>query len=150
MRKFTEEQIQELSKLLGETRDFSNYRSLQAVWFRAVRGMTGPEIEELTGLSVQGIRQIQSEYFRNGGVIFQKPSRGGRRRENLSLSEEKAFLKPFFKDASASGIIEVSKIKSAYEKSVGRKVHKTTVYRLLKRHGWRKIAPRPSPPKGGC
>ncbi|MBW2145601.1 MAG: winged helix-turn-helix domain-containing protein [Deltaproteobacteria bacterium] len=34
-------------------------------------------------------------------------------------------------------------IKKALEKHVGHKVHKSTVYRLLKRQGWRKVAPRP-------
>ncbi|MCE5241943.1 MAG: winged helix-turn-helix domain-containing protein [Desulfobacteraceae bacterium] len=30
---------------------------------------------------------------------------------------------------------------------VGRKVAKTTIYRMLDRHGWRKIMPRPHHPK---
>ncbi len=34
-----------------------------------------------------------------------------------------------------------------YEELVGRTVHKTTIYRLLERHQWRKIVPRQSHPK---
>ena len=109
--------------------------------------MTAPEIEELTGLTVQSIRQIQAEYFRIGISTFQKPMRGGRRHQNLTLREEKELLKPFFEKAQASGVVVVSKIKNAYEKKVGRRVHKTTIYRMLKRHGWRKIVPRPSHPQ---
>ncbi len=147
MHKFSEQQIHELSQLLEEIRDFSNFRRLQAVWFRAAKNMTAPEIEELTGLTVQSIRQIQSEYFRIGISAFQKPMRGGRRHQNLTLREEKELLKPFFEKAQASGVVVVSKIKNAYEKKVGRRVHKTTIYRMLKRHGWRKIVPRPSHPQ---
>jgi len=31
--------------------------------------------------------------------------------------------------------------------SIGHAVPKSTVYRLLARHGWRKLAPRPRPPQ---
>jgi transposase len=34
-------------------------------------------------------------------------------------------------------------IKRTLERHVGHSVHKTTVYRLLARHGWRKVVPRP-------
>jgi hypothetical protein len=44
-------------------------------------------------------------------------------------------------------IATVAKIKEDYEKLVGQTVHKTTIYRLLERHQWRKIVPRQSHPK---
>ena len=65
----------------------------------------------------------------------------------MSLDDEKDFLRPFMKLASNSGILEVSGIHKAYEAKTGKKVPFSTVYRLLARHGWRKIAPRPSHPK---
>ena len=43
--------------------------------------------------------------------------------------------------------MEVSRIKAAYEQALGRKVPKSTVYRMLARHGWRKVVPRPRHPK---
>lgn len=86
MHKFSEQQVQELSQLLENVRDFSNFRHLLAVQ------MTAPEIEQLTGFSIQSIRQIQAEYFHNGLAVFQKPARGGRRRQNLTLEEETKYL----------------------------------------------------------
>ena len=147
MHRFSEQQIQELSQSLENVRDFSNFRRLLAIWFRAAKQMTAPEIEELLGLSVQSIRQIQAEYFRDGICVFQKPTRGGRHRQNLTLQEEAELLRPFFKQAQASGVIIISQVKRVYEKKMKRRVHKTTIYRMLKRHGWRKLAPRPSHPK---
>jgi transposase len=41
----------------------------------------------------------------------------------------------------------VNEVKAVYEEAVGRSVPKSTVYRMLARHGWRKIAPRPCHPK---
>ena len=39
-------------------------------------------------------------------------------------------------------MLEVSHIKRAYEDLIGHPVPKSTVYRMLARQGWRKIAPR--------
>jgi len=44
-------------------------------------------------------------------------------------------------------MLEVSQVKLAYEKAVGHAVPKSTVYRMLARQGWRKIAPRPHHPQ---
>ena len=43
-----------------------------------------------------------------------------------------------FMDSAMTGLITtVTKIKRAYEAQIGRKVHQTTIYRLLDRHEWR-------------
>ena len=44
-------------------------------------------------------------------------------------------------------MLVANEIKEALEKRLGHKVHKTTVYRMLHRNGWRKLAPRSSHPK---
>ena len=41
----------------------------------------------------------------------------------------------------------MSRVKAAYEEVLGRKVPKSKVYRMLARHGWRKVMPRPRHPK---
>ena len=41
----------------------------------------------------------------------------------------------------------MSGIKKAYEQELGKSVPKSTVYRMLARHNWRKIVPRPRHPK---
>ena len=61
----------------------------------------------------------------------------------MSIIQEKQFLTVFIESAEAGGVIVVREIKSAYEKAIGHKVPKSTVYRMLGRHGWQKIAPRP-------
>ena len=48
-----------------------------------------------------------------------------------------------FDQAKDGGVLIVSEIKRAYEAEVGHKVVKTTIYRMLDRHDWRKIMPRP-------
>src|SRR5204863_9284977 len=44
-------------------------------------------------------------------------------------------------------ITTIVHIKQAFEKRVGHEVDETTIYRLLERHQWRKLVPRPFHPK---
>ena len=43
-------------------------------------------------------------------------------------------------------MLEVSDIISGYENLIGRAVAKSIVYKMLKRHGWRKVMPRSQHP----
>ena len=65
----------------------------------------------------------------------------------LTLEEERQLLQEFLPQAEKGGILEVSRVKAAYEKVLGRQVPKSTIYRMLARHGWRKVVPRPRHPK---
>ena len=71
---------------------------------------------------------------------------GGRRYGYMTIEQERQFLSKFLDEASHGGILVVSEIKRAFERIVGRKVAKTTIYRMLDRHNWRTIIPRPRHP----
>ena len=49
--------------------------------------------------------------------------------------------------ASAGGVLKVAEVQQAYEAQVGKAVPNSTIYRVLARHGWRKVVPRPRHPK---
>lgn len=72
---------------------------------------------------------------------------GGRRRQLLTIEEEKQFLEPWTKEAEAGGVLVVPPIHEALEKRLGRTVTASTVYRMLARHGWRKVSPDTCHPK---
>jgi transposase len=97
-----------------------------------------------TGLAEQTVHNLVSGYNRHGPKVLDTPGKGGRRRAYLTLPEESAFLEPFLKSALAGRAATAVDIKKALEELLGCKVHKTTVYRLLDRHGLRNLAPRPS------
>ncbi len=50
-------------------------------------------------------------------------------------------IAPFIDKAKNAGIIIVPPLKVALERHLGRSVAPSTVYLLLQRHGWRKLAP---------
>jgi Winged helix-turn helix len=85
--------------------------------------------------------------YDNVGVnaLGPKPT-DGRRRENMTLQEEKAFLAKFAKPAGASELLNIGELKSAYEKEIRHSTSSSAVYGLLARHEWRKLMPRPFHP----
>lgn len=74
-------------------------------------------------------------------------SSGGRYHSYMSEEEEELFLEPFYQLAELGELTTAKEIKLAYEARIGHEVHKTTIYDILKRHGWRKILPRGRHPK---
>ena len=143
---FSEKQKKEVSEALKRARSKEEYQRVQAVWLRMSMGLMAAEIGKILGLHSGSIWRIHARFFRDGSSIFAGDPHGGRYRENLTLSEEKELLAPFVESAEKSGILVVAGIKQAYEKTIGHKTPKSTIYRMLERHGWRKLAPRPSHP----
>jgi transposase len=72
---------------------------------------------------------------------------GGRRRALLSWEEEEAFLVAWVEQARQAGVLVVSPLRAALAEKLGRKIAPSVVYRLLARHGWRKVAPDTRHPK---
>src|SRR5712691_9379947 len=85
--------------------------------------------------------------YDHGGLkaLKSKPS-GGRKRENMTLAEEKALLARFAKAAGAGEMLNIQDLKAAYEKAIGHAPSNSTVYNLLDRHDFCKLIPRPVHP----
>jgi transposase len=122
-------------------------RHFLCVWLRAEQGLNALEIARAVGCHEVTVRIVQRDFITRGTEAFGGDKRGGRRRCLMTLEEEKDFLDGFVEAASEASLLVVNEIKLALEEKLGRKVHKTTVYRMMKRHKWRKIKPRPSHPK---
>ena len=65
----------------------------------------------------------------------------------MSLEEEKAFLQPWLEQAASGGMVVVSPIRAALAQHLKKPVAASVVYKLLARHGWRKVAPDTRHPK---
>src|SRR5438067_3889770 len=110
-------------------------------------GMTQPSIAEAMGVSLSTVNRAHMAYDHGGlRALKSKPS-GGRKRENMTLAEERALLARFTKAAGAGEMLNIQDLKAAYEKAIGHATSNSTVYNLLARHGWRKLMPRPFHPK---
>lgn len=105
------------------------------------------QIAKHCGVSTATVHQLISAYNRHGVAAVETPGKGGRRNQYLTLEQEQEFLAPFFEQAKVGTIATAAQIKQALETQVGQEVAETTIYRLLDRHGWRKLVPRPAHPK---
>lgn len=108
---------------------------------------TAAEIALHIGVSKGFVRKVIQQYNREGERELSKPGKGGRRNCYLSWEQEKELIDSFKEKASRGQIATAMQIKFVYERECGFTVHKTTIYRLMERHKWRKVVPRPSHPK---
>ena len=105
------------------------------------------EIALHSGGSLSTVRRVISTYTRLGTAAVETPGTGGRRHEYLTAEQERALLQPFFTRAAAGEIATAAEIQRAFEAQVQHPVHPSTIFRLLNRHAWRKLVPRPVHPK---
>ena len=64
----------------------------------------------------------------------------------MTFTDECAFLEEFAELADAGQLTTITPIMEKYKEVTGKDCSNTTIYRLLKRHGWRKLKPRPAHP----
>jgi transposase len=108
------------------------------------------EIAQHTGTTAAMVHRVIASYNRFGVAAVETAGKGGRRRQSMSWEEEQAFFAPFFTRAERGEIATAGEIKRAFEAQIGHEVHKSTISRLLKRHGWRKPVPRPRHPQASA
>jgi len=116
------------------------------VWLRVKRGLTTKEIADTLGWHVNTVRHIQKDFADHGASALTDRRKGARIPQNMTPEEEALLLDRFKAKAGESLMVVASKVRVLLEKHLGRRVHLSTAYRLLKRHGWRKAVPSPKHP----
>ena len=140
-RKLIEGDINEITTAMRECRDCAMYRRIQCVYLAMVNPeMATKEIAKATLFTTRRVNGIFAVY-RSEGLAGLEDGRGGRNRQNLTLEQEVEFLEPFEQESQNGTIVTVDKIKKGYEEKIGKKVFDSTIYRLLNRHGFRRIVP---------
>ncbi len=124
------------------------WRQAEALWLREKLHMSGPRVAEALHYRLQTVYLLWHRWMKEGLTIFtnKKPPRR-RNNAHMTAEEEEEFLRPFVKKAPQGGIVEIREIKEAFEARTGATIPKSTIYRLLNRHGLRKIAPGKKHPK---
>ena len=133
--------LESLAKGLKQAKTKAQFQSVQCLWLRASLGLTADQVATAIGWHPNSVRKLQARYFKEGEAALKRGGRGGRYYQNLTLEEERQLLQEFLAQSERGGILEVSRVKAAYEQALGRQVPKSTVYRMLARHGWRKVLP---------
>ena len=130
---------------VSEVTALREFRKHLSVLLSAVHGLDMDATAVLLGIGRSTVGQLQRE-ARNPDAPA-PASRGGRKHQYLSIEEEKEFLAPWITEATTAGMLIVPPLQAALEQQLGKKVHHSQVYRMLARHGWRKVAPDSIHPK---
>ena len=138
---FSPEEVK--SRLQNDPRAWCRQRWL-VIYNALIDPRKAEEIAKHCGVSKATVHQVISRYNRLGVSAVETPGKGGRRNVYLSLEEERHFLAPFWARAESGEIATAAEIQRAFETRIGHEVDDGTIYRLLARHGWRKLLPRPT------
>ena len=125
MIKCTKGQIRRLKAALRWKIPPEQRQRIQMVLLRE-SGMTQPLIAAAMGVSLSTVNRAHMAYD-HGGLEAPKPRpSGGRKRENMTLEEEKALLARFAQAAGAGEMLNIHDLKAAYEKAIGHETSKST------------------------
>jgi transposase len=142
-----ETMVEALRSRLKQARTIAEFQRIQCVLLRAALGCSAGEIARVLGWARATVHITHSRWAKEGDAFFDLKGKGGRHNSNLTEQEETEVLAPFMAQAAAGGVLKVAEIQQAYEARLGKAVPNSTIYRLLERHHWRKVAPRPRHPK---
>jgi transposase len=146
-RRIDEELVKKARDAVADPGNMTELRSAQAVLLPAIMGASLEQTATLLGVSRASVPRLQARFRQSMQTKESQSGWGGRRRSLMTFDEEKEFLEPWAQQAKAGCILVVSVIRAALAQHLGRPIKPSVVYRLLERHGWRKVAPDTHHPK---
>ena len=142
--KVSSEVLQLATEAAEKAKTSDDLRMAQAVLIPGLFDIPDRVTGQIVGRSRGTVVQLRKKFstFKRS----QDRNWGGRRSGYMTIEQERQFLSQFMDQASQGGILVVSKIQRDFEALVGCKVAQSTIYRMLDRHDWRTIIPRPRHP----
>jgi len=142
---FSDEEIARVHELRDKATTAMELRKALSVLLVAEVGLGASQTSEILGMSERTV-------FRNRRSIRHQDERrrntwGGRRHYRLTIEEERDFLHTWEAKANEGGVLSVPPVHAALVERLGRSIPISTTYRLLARHGWRKVQPDTKHPK---
>jgi transposase len=132
--------LEKAQGLLPGAKDANELRTLQAVVLPLANKMSVQETAAAVGRSARWTTEARNKFISARGEPGE-PRPKMRSRAYLTEAEEAAFLEPFIEGALRGEVLVAGEIHRALEARLGHGVAKATAYNLLRRHGWRKVAP---------
>jgi transposase len=143
--RFSGEEIARARQLRDKATTVMELRRALSLLLFAEAGLDAIQTSEILGISERTV-------FRNRGRIRNQEERrrntwGGRRHYSMTIKEEQDFLRTWEAKANEGGVLSVPPVHAVLMETLGRSIPMSTTYRLLARHGWRKVQPDTKHPK---
>lgn len=139
--------VEKARAVLRSARTLEEFRCAQAVLLPAVANSTLEQTALLLGVGRATVPRLQARFRAMESGAAPGRQWGGRRRALMSVEQEQRFLAPWVEQAKRGEMLVVSPLRAALAQELGRRVSASVVYRMLARHGWRKVAPDTRHPK---
>ena len=139
------DEVQKAKQLRDQTTTVSEYRKALSVILVAEYGLDADRVADTLGISRRTVFRDRSN-IRNQDDTSKK-TWGGRRNSSMTIEEEREFLCQWQEQAMKGGVLTVPPLHAALVERLGHAIPQSTTYRLLARHGWRKVEPDTKHPK---
>ena len=144
------DQVRLARELLQTAKTVNELRVAQAVVLPLDMGMSLKQTAKMIGLSVTQTCNLRTRYCKvaRGEREVPRSKQSLRNRANATIEREVQILDEVLEGAMRGGVVVVPPLKEKIEKRLGKSVALSTIYRMLARNGWRKLAPDTAHPKG--
>jgi transposase len=139
------DEIQKAKQLRDHAKSISEYRKALSVVLVSELGFNAEQAASILGTSRRTVFRDRKNVRSQDGIS--KKTWGGRRNSSMTIEDEQEFLSQWQMQAEIGGVLTVPPIHAALVKRLGRDIPMSTTYRLLARHGWRKVQPDTKHPK---
>ena len=143
-------QIEAAKVSLKNATSANQLRAAQAVLLPLELGLSLAQTAKAIGRSVGATCRMRTGYcaVAAGKRQATQPKTALRNRAKATLVQEAAALDKVLADAHLSGVVIIPRLKPLIEQELGKTMALSGIYRMLHRHGWRKLAPDTEHPKG--
>ena len=142
--------IEAARTLLKSAKTADELRLALAVLLPLEHGMSLEQTAAVIGRSKGITCSMRTRFSRiaEGKQVAPRRKRDLRNRAKTSLDHERAVLDEVLASAATGGVVIIPRLKPAIEAKLGKTVALSSIYRMLARHGWRKLAPDTRHPQG--
>jgi hypothetical protein len=135
---------------LARARSADELRQAQAILLPLELGLSLEQTAVAIGRSVSLTCKLRNRRRREQAkeIPVKRHKRELRNHALATLEREAALLDAVLAEAASEGVVVIPQLKPAFEESLGKPVALSTLYRMLARHGWRKLAPDTVHPQG--
>jgi len=144
------EHVEAARELMRMAKTAEQLRLAQAVLLPLELGLSMQQTAAAIGRSVGATCTMRTRFLavREGRRSAPRGKRELRNRAGASLQQEALVLDDVLADAEHGAVLVVPQLKPLIEQRLGKTLALSSVYRMLARHGWRKLAPDTQHPDG--
>lgn len=137
-------------ELLKKAKTPDELRLAQAVLLPLELGLSLKQTAAAIGRSVSATCTMRTRFAKVSSGTMQAPrsKRDLRNRAKADRETERKVLEEVLPHAAKGGVVVIPRFKAAIEAKLGQSISLSSIYRMLARNGWRKLAPDTSHPQG--